>query len=123
MVFFYHGQTGRNGSVQNDQPNQPTVHGLHCSFTTTGEPTVRLVNSVRFNRLKEQALRLEKGLDLALVRSRSRLGREYERLGLVKMWEGLGLGLKIKRLGLAPQGLVYITGFSDSLIGVMRSDT
>jgi len=25
MVLFYHGQTGRNGSVQNDQPNQPTV--------------------------------------------------------------------------------------------------
>jgi len=25
MVFFYHGQTGRNGSVQNDQPHQPTV--------------------------------------------------------------------------------------------------
>ena len=29
------------------------------------------------------------------------------RLGLVKIWKGLGLGLKIKRLGLAPQGLVY----------------
>jgi len=25
MVFFYYGQTGRNGSVQNYQPNQPTV--------------------------------------------------------------------------------------------------
>jgi len=25
MVFFYHGQTGRNGSVENDPPNQPTV--------------------------------------------------------------------------------------------------
>jgi len=55
-------------------------------------------------------LSLEKDLDLALVRSRSRLGREDERLGLVKMWEGLSLGLKNKRLGLTPQGLVYITG-------------
>ena len=38
-------------------------------------------------------LSLEKGLDLALARSWSRLGlgRENERLGLVKMWEGLGL--------------------------------
>jgi len=36
-------------------------------------------------------LGLEKGLDLALARSRSRLGRENERVGLVKMWEGLGL--------------------------------
>jgi len=61
MVFFYHGQTGRNGSVQNDQPTnqrfQP-VHGLHCSFIITGEPTVRLVSSVRSDRLKEQALSL-----------------------------------------------------------------
>ena len=24
IVFFYYGQTGRNGSVQNDRPNQPT---------------------------------------------------------------------------------------------------
>jgi len=32
------------------------VHGLHCSFITTGEPTVRLVISVRSDRLKEQAL-------------------------------------------------------------------
>jgi len=24
MVFFYHDQTGRNGSVQNDQPTVPT---------------------------------------------------------------------------------------------------
>jgi len=24
-MFYYDGQTGRNGSVQNDQPNQPTV--------------------------------------------------------------------------------------------------
>jgi len=54
-------------------------------------------------------LSLENRLDLMLVRSQSRLGREYERLGLVKMWEGLGLRLQNKRLGLAPQGLVYIT--------------
>jgi len=42
---------------------------------------------------KFRSYSLEKGLDLALARSRSRLGlgRENERLGLVKMWEGLGL--------------------------------
>jgi len=47
------------------------------------------------NYAKILELSLEKGLDLALVRSRSWscLGRENERLGLAKMWEGLGLGL------------------------------
>jgi len=40
---------------------------------------------------KCRSLVAQKGLELALVRSR--LGRENERLGLVKMWEGLGLNL------------------------------
>jgi len=59
MVFFDHGQTGRNGSVQNDQPNQPTVPTgprIAQFFFTTGEPTVGLVSSVRSDRLKAQAL-------------------------------------------------------------------
>jgi len=61
-------------------------------------------------------LSLEKGLDLAIVRSRSRLGRENERPVSSRYRENVGrsrsrsrLGLKNKRLGFAPQGLVYIT--------------
>jgi len=47
-------------------------------------------------------LNLEKGLDLALVRSRSRLGRENERLGLVssRSRENVGRSRSRSRLGL-----------------------
>jgi len=59
MVFFI---TVRPGEMvrskttnQTNQRFQP-VYGLHCSFITTGEPTVRLVSLVQSDRLKEQAL-------------------------------------------------------------------
>jgi len=59
MVFCYHGQTGRNGSVQNDQPNQPNGPRIALFFyyrvRSTGESPVRLVSSVRSDRIKEQA--------------------------------------------------------------------
>ena len=42
-------------------------------------------------------------------RSRSHLGLENKRLSLLKMWDGLARNNK--RLDLAPQGLVHITGF------------
>jgi len=60
MVFFYRGQTGRNGSVQNDQPNQRSTvcSVLYYHGRSTGEPTVRLVRSVRSDPIKEQALSL-----------------------------------------------------------------
>jgi len=60
MVFCYHGQTRGNDSVQNDQPNQPTGPRIALFFyyhgRSTGEPTVRLVSSIRSDRIKEQAL-------------------------------------------------------------------
>jgi len=39
MVFFYHSQTGRNGSVQNDQPNQPTDPRIALFFYYYGRYT------------------------------------------------------------------------------------
>ena len=68
-------------------------------------------------------LSLEKGLDLALARSRSRLGlrRVNKRLGLISVsWKCGKVSISSRtenqksrsRLGLAPQGLVYITAQS-----------
>jgi len=75
MVFFCHAQTGRNGSVQNNQPNQPTgpriALFLYYRGRSTGESPVRLVWSVRSDRIKEQALRrrvLTENLNSVIVR-------------------------------------------------------
>jgi len=66
MVFIHYGQTGRNGAIQNDQPNQPTIPTgpriapfFYYHGRSTGETTVRLVSSVQSDRIKEQALMLD----------------------------------------------------------------
>jgi len=75
MVFFHHGQTVRNDSVQNDQPNQPTIPTgqrialfFYYHGRSADEATVRLVSSVRSDRIKEQALRTSSFVVLSLHR-------------------------------------------------------
>ena len=70
-----------------------------------------------WNEYKMSKLSLEKGLDLAFAGSRSptwkRMSRSREIVGRSR------LGLKNKRLGLAPQGVVYITGEPSNTFGYL----